>query len=82
MHMNKPQLYEIRVAGHLSDGWSDWFEGMDIQNHANGETSLSGPLDDQAALLGALTRIHSLNLTLLSVQRRTSSTGTAEKTLA
>jgi len=65
--MNKNCIYEIRVNGALSDCWSDWFEGLDVHAELNGETTLKGPLTDQAALFGVLTRIHSLNLELISV---------------
>ncbi len=67
--MDKPSLYEIRVEGHLSDRWSDWFDGLAIHNDPHGETILSGLFVDQASLLGALTKIQALNLTLISVNR-------------
>lgn len=76
--MDKPYTYEIRVEGFLTDRWSDWFDGLAIRNEPNGETTMSGPLSDQAALLGVLTKIHALNLTLISVNRSScppSSTG-------
>jgi hypothetical protein len=64
------RFYEIRVEGHLTDRWSDWFAGLAIRNDPNGETTLSGPLVDQAALFGVLGKIHALNLTLISVNKR------------
>jgi hypothetical protein len=67
--MDKPSLYEIRVEGHLSDRWSDWFDGLAVRNEPNGETALCGQLADQAALFGVLARIHALNLALISVRR-------------
>ena len=67
--MDKHLLYEIRVEGHLTERWSDWFEGLTIHNEPSGETVLSGSFVDQAALFGMLTKIHSLNLTLISVNR-------------
>ena len=67
--MDKFYEYEIRVEGHLTERWSDWFEGLTIRNDPSGETVLSGPFVDQAALFGTLTKIHSLNLTLISVNR-------------
>lgn len=69
--MDKPCIYEIRVEGHITDRWSDWFEGLAIHNDSNGETTLSGLLSDQAALFGVLTKIHALNLTLISMNRST-----------
>ena len=67
--MDKPCVYEIRVEGHLADRWSDWFEGLAIRTDANGETKMTGLLADQAALYGVLTKIHNLNLILISVGR-------------
>lgn len=67
--MNKPYVYEIRVEDRLSERWSDWFEGLSIRNEPSGETLLSGSFIDQASLFGTLSKIHSLNLTLISVNR-------------
>jgi hypothetical protein len=67
--MDRPGFYEIRVEGHLTDRWSDWFDGLAIHMDPSGETRLSGLLTDQAALLGVLNKIHGLNLTLISVSR-------------
>ena len=61
-------VYEIRVISRLDPSWSDWFDGMRIA-YQNGETLLVGVVSDQAALLGLLTKINHLNLTLLSVIR-------------
>ena len=66
--MNAPQLYEIRVAGHLSANWAARFEGLSIRHEPEGETVLSGKLD-QAALHGVLVRIRDLGLNLISVNR-------------
>jgi hypothetical protein len=67
--MDKLCIYEIRVEGHLTDRWSNWFEGLAIHNDPNGETILSGSITDQAALFGVLNKIQALNLTLISVRR-------------
>jgi hypothetical protein len=67
--MEKPSFYEFRVEGHLTDRWSDWFEGLAIRNDLNGEAIMSGSLADQAALFGVLAKIHALNLALVSVRR-------------
>lgn len=67
--MDAPHFYEIQVAGHLTDQWSEWFEGLTIQNDTKGVTTLSGSFIDQADLFGVLTKIHALNLTLISVNR-------------
>ena len=60
-------FFEIHVKGHLDDKWSDWLEGLDIKLLDNGEMILSGIIVDQAALMGILNKLNSLNLTLLSV---------------
>ncbi len=60
-------LYEIRVKGQLDQRWSAWFDGMTLTNGANGETVLFGPVVDQAALHSLLMKVHTLNLTLISV---------------
>ena len=64
----KRQRYEIRVEGHLALNWSDWFEGLTIRQKPNGETVLSGSLD-QAALHGVLAKIRDLGLVLVAVDR-------------
>ena len=61
--------YEIRVKGHLEAGWLDWFEGLQIQDLENGETSLIGLIADQLALRGVLDKLWDLGLTLLSLHR-------------
>ena len=66
--MNAPEMYEIRVAGHLSKNWAARFEGMSMRHEPEGETVLSGLLD-QAALHVVLARIRDLGLKLISVNR-------------
>jgi hypothetical protein len=66
--MNAPEQYEIRVAGHLSTNWAARFEGLSIQHQPEGETVLSGLLD-QSALHGVLVKIRDLGLKLISVNR-------------
>ncbi len=62
-------FYEIRIEGMLPQDWSDWFGGMGITQFVDGETALSGPVADQAALHGLLNLIRDLNLKLVSVER-------------
>jgi hypothetical protein len=61
--------YDIRVKGHLSPQWSDWFDGFTITNCEDGEALLSGSIGDQAALYGLLNKISNLGLPLLSLNR-------------
>ncbi len=63
-------VYEIRVKGHLdSPHWSRWFGDMTVTLVETGETILSGPIVDQAALHGLLARVRDLGLELISVNR-------------
>ncbi len=61
-------MYQIRIEGHLDDHWLRWFEGLIISQKQNGETVISGKMD-QAALHGVLNRIRDLGVVLISVQR-------------
>jgi len=62
-------VYQIRLKGHLDRQWTDWFEGLTITLEDNGETLLTGPVIDQAALHGLLRKARDLGMPLLSVQR-------------
>jgi len=72
-HPTQPPIYQIRVAGHLGRHWAGVFDGLDIRLEESGETLLTGPVVDQAALHGVLRRIRDTGMTLLSVQRVSSS---------
>ena len=61
--------YEIRLGGRLDPRWAAWFDGMTVSSAGDGTTVLSGPVADQAALHGVLTRIRDLGLPLVSVTR-------------
>ena len=67
--MHTPTFYEIRVAGHIGDSWSSWFEGLSVRHEGNSETVLRGAIVDQAALHGVLMRLRDLGLPLASVNR-------------
>jgi hypothetical protein len=60
-------MYHIRIRGHLDDTLAGWFDGMTVSNLEEGDTVLTGPLPDQAALQGILKQISNLGLTLISV---------------
>ena len=66
---DEPGLYEIRIKGHLDDKWAAWFEGLTLTREDNGETLLTGPVVDQAALHGLLRKVRDLAMPLLSVTR-------------
>ncbi len=63
----EPGFYEIRIKGHLEDRWAAWFGGLTITLEDNGDTLLSGPVVDQAALHGMLRKVRDLGMPLLSV---------------
>jgi hypothetical protein len=63
------EVYQIVVKGHLSSDWSEWFDGLTIVQTSAGETILSGPLADQAALHGVLIKVRDLGLPLLGLSR-------------
>ncbi len=65
----EPGVYEIRIKGHLDDRWADWFGGLTITLEDNGDTLLTGPVVDQAALHGLLKKVRDLGMPLLSVMR-------------
>ncbi len=64
---NQQQCYEIRLKGHLNERWADWFEGLTITLEEDGDTLLTGPVIDQAALHGLLKKVRDLGMPLVSV---------------
>jgi hypothetical protein len=60
-------VYQIRLKGHLGRQWIDWFEGLAITLEENGDTLLTGPVVDQAALHSVLRKVRDLGVLLLSV---------------
>jgi hypothetical protein len=66
---DKPVIYEIRVKGILDEQWSSWLGGLTIVPQVSGETLLTGPVRDQAALHGLIIKIRDMGLPLLSIKR-------------
>ena len=71
--LHDPGVYQIRVRGELDEKWSEWFGGMSITHHAASDgspsTTLTGPVADQSALRGILSKVWDLNLTLVSLDQ-------------
>ena len=64
---HEPELYEIRIKGHLDNRWAGWFGSLTITLEDNGDTLLTGPVVDQAALHGLLKKVRDLGMPLVSV---------------
>lgn len=66
--------YRIRIGGEIDPSWSDRLGGLSIRRDEEKETdgqatsTLEGVLRDRAALLGVLSTLHDLNVSLISVQ--------------
>lgn len=67
--LSESPIYQIRFKGHLSNQWYEWFTGMTITPEEDGNTLLTGPVVDQAALYGLLRKVRDLGLPLLLVMR-------------
>jgi hypothetical protein len=63
----QPTVYQIKIKGHLGGEWTDWFEGLTIKLEDNGNTLLTGPVADQAALHGLIKKVRDLGVPLISV---------------
>jgi hypothetical protein len=66
-HPKDATIYQIRIKGHLSPRWRDWFEGLSITLEETGDTLLTGPVVDQVALHGLLKKVRDLGMPLISV---------------
>ena len=66
---DEPLVYQIKIKGHVGSQWTDWFQGLSITLEDNGDTLLTGPVVDQAALHGLLRKVRDLGLILISVCR-------------
>ena len=66
---SQSMVYKIRIEGHLGNHWTDQFGGLTITREENGDTLLTGPVVDQAALFGLLKKIRDLGVPLVSVNR-------------
>ena len=72
--MGNPMLQvEIRTEGHLDEQWSEWLADLKVTHTEQNETILAGPIADQAALYGLITRLRDLGIKLVSVESRDSS---------
>lgn len=68
MQEDKAIVYQIKIKGRLDRRWAEWFDGMTITSAQDGNTLLTGPAQDQAALLGLIRKVRDLGIPLISVQ--------------
>ena len=66
---DQPLVYQIRLQGHLGRNWTHWFGDVTITLEEGGETLLTCPVADQAALYGLLRKVRDLGPPLISVTR-------------
>jgi hypothetical protein len=64
---NQHPYYEIRLTGHLDARWAGWLEGLTITLEEDGDTLLTVPVVDQAALHGLLKKVRDLGIPLISI---------------
>ena len=64
---SKPTIYQIRIGSQLGAQWTEWFDQLTLTQADNGDTLLTGPVVDQAALHGLLRKVRDLGLPLISV---------------
>jgi hypothetical protein len=61
--------YEIRIKGHLTDRWTDWFDGLSVRADDDGTTVIAGSVADQAALHGLLQKLRDVGIPLVSLNQ-------------
>ena len=66
---DQSMIYQIRLKGCLTCQWSEWFGGMAVTLEEGGDTLLTGPVKDHAALHGLLKQVRDLGMPLISVNR-------------
>ena len=68
-HTGSPIFYIIRIEGHLSPTWEEWLDPLTITPERDGTTILYGPLPDQSAMVGLISRLHGGNIRILKIER-------------
>ncbi len=74
-----PGRYELRIRGHLDTRWAAWFDGLSLTHECDGTTVLCGPVVDQAALHGLLTKVRDLGMPLIAVTQLAPNSNTEPK---
>ncbi|NTU86136.1 MAG: hypothetical protein HGA45_43550 [Chloroflexales bacterium] len=64
--------YTIYLAGHLDPRWATAFAGWTLTHTFSADqrpvTAMTGPIRDQAALYGLISRVRDLGFVLISLQ--------------
>jgi hypothetical protein len=72
LNFTSPASYRIQVKGFLDESWSDRLSGLQIKNHTSATeaptTILQGKLLDQTQLLGVLSNLYEMHMSLISVE--------------
>jgi hypothetical protein len=61
--------YQVLVAGHLDDHWSDWLGGHALTHNDDSTTTLTLMAVDQTQLHGVLAGVRDLGVDLLELHR-------------
>lgn len=61
------QRVEICIREHINRDWANRLYGLQITHTTDGNTVLSGPLRDQAALQGLLSQLFRMGVQIISV---------------
>lgn len=69
VEQSEQAIYRITIKGQLDKSWAEWFENLDVINNDDGSTTLVGPIVDQPALHGILSKVRDLSLTLIALTR-------------
>ena len=65
----RPIVEKSRIKGHLGPRWTEWFGRITFTLEDNGETLLTGPVEDHAALHGLLRKVRDLGMPLIAAIR-------------
>ena len=68
--MGTPTTYELRVGGHLDDHWSAWLGDLPLIRSADGTTTITVAVADQAQLHGLLGRLRDIGVVILELRSR------------
>ena len=64
---DQPALYRLRLQGHVTAKWSDWFQNSNVE-FEDIRTTVMGEVRDQAALFGLLSFVRNLGVVLISLE--------------